>query len=240
MSTESPGFFSDPKVLLSLFALLTSILSLFWTLANQWEQTRRWDALNAGSVELKEAKFYTWRELTRDESVSTNWGYDPLIFGSSDGWNKFRLVYFLQPCDQATGAPISNANPVFTLPELEAELKRLRIQQQIEVYKAFRPTFIFDNMGKTEVIDCKIFVEMRLENVWRHAFNSNIPIRIPAGTTVNISFDFAIPISQVLPKQIDFKIHIDFMDIHGKHHSREVVASWESTRDYWFYGNSSA
>ena len=239
MSTDSPGFFSDPKVLLSLLALFISISSLLWTLADQWEQNRRWDALNAGTVELKQARFYTWRELTHDEAFSTDWGYSPLIFGSSEVWNKFRLVYFLQPRDPATGSPVSGANPVFTIPELEAEVKRLGIQQSIIVYKAFRPTFIFENIGKTEVADCNISIAIRLDGGWQPAFHSNAPLRIPAGQPVNVSFDFAIPITQVLPKQIDFRIHIDFVNIHEKHHSREVVASWESERDYWFYGNSS-
>jgi hypothetical protein len=43
MAGDSSGFFSDPKNAISLFALLTSIVSLVWTLASQWEQNRRWD-----------------------------------------------------------------------------------------------------------------------------------------------------------------------------------------------------
>lgn len=237
MSTEKTGFFADRKVILPLFALVVSIASLILTLTNQWEQNRRWDGLNTGAVELKEAKFFTWRELARDEAFSINWGYDPLILGSHEAWNRFRLLYFLQLRDPATGSPIPHINPVFTLVEAEAEVKRVGIKQPVALFRAFRPTFIFENLGKTEVADCRITIHMRLTDAeWRPAFSSNAPVRIPAGQAVNVSFDFAIPLEQPIPKQITFKIGIEFFDIHRRHHSREVVASWESERDYWFYG----
>lgn len=239
MSSESPSFFSDPKVILALFALIVSIGSLICTLANQWEQNRRWDALNVGMVELKETKFFTWRELTRDEAFSTNWGYDPLILGSPEAWGKFRLVYFLQLRDPTTGTPIPKANPVFSLAEVETEVRRLGISQPVAVFRAFRPVFVFENIGKSEVTDCRIRIDMRLpSNDWQTAFESNTAVRIPPAQSVNVSFDFAIPLEQAIPNELSFKINVQFKNIHGQLRSREIVASWESQRDYWFYGKA--
>lgn len=62
MTTEpTDSFFSDPKVILSLLAIGISLISFIWTLANQWEQNRRWNSLNAAAVELKAVKFKVYR-----------------------------------------------------------------------------------------------------------------------------------------------------------------------------------
>lgn len=62
MSSKS-SFFSDPKVIISLFAIVISIISLIWTLGNQWEQNRRWNKLNEANVILKDAKLLKWKKL---------------------------------------------------------------------------------------------------------------------------------------------------------------------------------
>lgn len=45
MDNES-NFFSDPKVIISILAIIISIFTLIWTLGNQAEQNRRWNKLN--------------------------------------------------------------------------------------------------------------------------------------------------------------------------------------------------
>lgn len=82
MATDNSGFFSDPKNAISLFALLISITSLIWTLASQWEQNRRWDAVNLGRVELTDVGFIIWREISKEEALSTNWGYKPTLYSA--------------------------------------------------------------------------------------------------------------------------------------------------------------
>jgi hypothetical protein len=230
---------SDPKVILSILALIVSIFSLIWTCTNQWEQNRRWDALNAGTVELREAKFFTWRELTKTEAFSIEWGYDPLILSSPEIYGRFRLLYCLQPRDPATGSPISKANPVFTLPELENELKRLDINQAVEVVRLFRPVFVFENIGKTEVTDWQVKIDLRLPNSnWQRAFESDTALRIPPTQNINVSFDFAIPLEQPIPDVLSFRISTVFKDIHGQQVLPETtIVSWESQRNYWFFGS---
>ncbi len=84
MSVNTQSFFSDPKVAISLFALIISIISLIWTFSSQWEQNRRWDALNLGKVELTDG-FIMWKEITREEAISMKWGYEPYCVNRSFG-----------------------------------------------------------------------------------------------------------------------------------------------------------
>ena len=92
---ESSHFFSDPKVILSLFALLISSVSLIWTLANEWEQNRRWDNLNSANIAIKEVKMTKWKELTKDEAMKTHWGYGPSIYSSGETFDLFQIPYHL-------------------------------------------------------------------------------------------------------------------------------------------------
>ncbi len=231
--------FSDPKAIVSSMAFLLSIISLFWTIGNQSDQNRRWDTLNAATVEFTEGKFYTWREMTREETFGTKWGYDPLILGTQEGWNKFRLIYCIQLRDPTSGVVLPHSNPVFTVAEAHAEARRIGITSGIALFRVFRSLFVFENGGKSDARDCSIQVNIKTgADSWRPAFASNAPIRIPAGHKFNVSFDFALPLDTAVPDTIRFKIHVDFTDIHGKRSDRDLVVGWDSKQDYWFYGPS--
>lgn len=240
MSTEQSGFFSDPKVILSLLAIFISLASLIWTLANQWEQNRRWDVLNIAAIELKEAKFHVYRELSKKEATSTNWGYSPLIYSSPDNWDKYHILYFLQLRNSTDASLIPNANPVFTINEVEEEIKRLQIKSPVVLYRSFRPIFFFDNHGRTDATECNIEIYMKPDDEpWHRSFASNTPVRIPPDKSINVSFEFAIPLQSKIYKRIDYKVHIDFKDLQGNPHTRDLIASWESEHNYWFYGKES-
>jgi hypothetical protein len=233
-------FFSDPKVILSILALVVSISSFCWSLRNQFDQNRRWGALNAATVEFREGRFKTWREMSKEEAFSSNWGYDPLILELQEAWNKYRLVYFLQLRDHATGAVLPHSNPVFTVAEAQAEARRVGVNSGVALFRAFRPVFVFENGGKIEALDCSIQISINFgENVWKPAFTSNAPVRIPAAGKFNVSFDFALPFEIPVPAIIRFRIHGEFSDIHGRRPPRDLVVGWESQRDYWFYAAGS-
>jgi hypothetical protein len=124
---ESSNFFSDPKVILSLFALLISVVSLIWTFANQWEQNRRWDKLNTANISVKEIKMTKWKELTKSEAMKTDWGYDPSIYSSGETFDSFQLPYHLVVRDVTTKEIIKGINPVFTMAEVNDELGASRL-----------------------------------------------------------------------------------------------------------------
>jgi hypothetical protein len=237
MAQAHTGFFADPKVWIAIGALAVSLLSLAWTVANQLGQNRRWDALNVASVQLKEVKFYVWRELAQEEALSTDWGYEPLIFSSPEGWGKFRLVHFLQLRVPTTGEVHAHSNPVFTVTDAEAEAKRVGAGLPVSLYRAFRPMFIFENTGKTEADEWRVRIDLKLgQGEWQPAFTSNAPVRMAAGQTVNVSFDFSMPLQLPVPRELDFRISAQFKDIHGRERLYNIVAVWESQRNYWTYG----
>lgn len=98
---ENPSFFSDPKVIISILALVISVASLIWTLANQWGQNRRWEKLNNANPELKEVRLINWKEITAEEVHSTEWGYKPDIYAKGEATNNYTLPYHLIARDSA-------------------------------------------------------------------------------------------------------------------------------------------
>ncbi len=127
---NSPSFFSDPKVIISILALVVSVTSIIWTLANQWEQNRRWDNLNRGNPEIKEARMIKWREYTIEEAKTIDWGYEPDLYGIGEATGKVIIPYRLIVRDK-NDSVLSNVNSVFTIQKLEQELKRIDFKDSV-------------------------------------------------------------------------------------------------------------
>lgn len=232
---DSPSFFSDSKVIVSLFAISISIASFLWTLANQWEQNRRWDNLNAGNPEVKEIKLINWKEITKDEAFKTQWGYEPLIYSKDETNNLFVLPYTLTARNVKTKERI-NINTSHTLAEIDQELKRINFHEQALLLKLFRPKFIIENMGKTEVRKLSIKIDAKLPNEeWHNAFTSSANINLAGSQTCTLFFDFEIPFDLKLPRQISFKIHMTFNDANGLNQEKVILAKWTTNDNFWSY-----
>jgi hypothetical protein len=236
---ETTNFFSDPKVIISLFALFISIIGFIWSLANQWDQNRRWDKLNAANVSIKEVKYIRFKELSKEEAMNIQWGYDPIVY-STERLNIYQLPYYLTARNAKTGELINGFNQVFTINEVEQELKRIAYTDKIFLSKAFKPFFILENLGKTDAYDLSIKIEIKwLENDWRNVFTSNTEITLAAGLSSNVTFGFEIPIESKLPPVINYRILLTYGDINNNLTEKEIKAKWTSNDNYWSYGEGS-
>lgn len=234
---ESSNFFSDPKVILSLFALLISSVSLIWTLANQWEQNRRWDNLNSANIAIKEVKMTKWKELTKDEAMKTNWGYDPSIYSSTETFDLFQIPYHLVARDLTTKEKVKGVNPVFTIPQIGEELKRVGYNNKVFITRLFRPRFILENMGKTDATDLSIEIDAKPPNEdWRNVFKANALVILSASQTSTVAFDVELPVEVPLPSALNFKVKLVFKDLHNNIIKKEIKAKWTSDDNYWSYG----
>ncbi len=234
---DSSSFFSDPKVILALFALLVSGLSFIWTLSNQWEQNRRWDSLNRANVVVKEVKMIKWKEVTNEEAQKMNWGYDPLIYSSGETFDLFQIPYHLVARNITSKEKIKNVNPVFTLQEMEIELARVGYKGKINLTRLFRPRFILENTGKTDANDLDIEIFAKPENgEWHSAFKSNTLVKLVGSQTSTVYFDIEFPIERQLPTALNFKVELAYKDVHSNLIKTETKAKWTSNDNYWSYG----
>ncbi len=237
MNNES-SFFSDPKVIISLFAILISIASLLWTLGNQWEQNRRWDKLNAANIILKDAKLIKWKRISKAEAMTTNWGYEPLIFGSGELDEQYILPYKLVVRDANSQNLISTINSCFTIDDVKSELERVGYKGEVNVFKNFKVKFEIENRGKTDANELDLKVKAKYGNlVWQDAFTANAKISLSSDQISAILFDFDFPVNTKLPDEIYFKIFTNFKDIHNNSMDKEINAKWTSNDNFWSYSN---
>jgi hypothetical protein len=109
--------------IMTVIALIISIISLIWTIINQRIQNFRWTKLNSANLGIKDIKMLPFKEVSRLEAETIDWGYNPNIY-STDRLDKFVLPYFLSVRD-SFGNVISNINPTHTYKELKNELIRI-------------------------------------------------------------------------------------------------------------------
>ncbi|MHA8061409.1 hypothetical protein PQG22_09050 [Aquirufa beregesia] len=233
---EYSNFFSDPKVILALLALVVSIFNLIWMLANQSEQNRRWEKLNAANPEIKEIKMVSFKEVGKDEAMSTTWGYKPEIYAKGEASNVFFLPFYLSLHDSITNEVLKNANPVFTIGEVETEVKRIGHPNKVFVFKHFRPKFIIENMGNTSADNLAIRVDAKKsENEWQQVFNSTSKITLAGGQQSTFFIDFELPAEIEVPKQFNFRLSLEWINIHGKIESKIINTKWTSDDNFWSY-----
>jgi hypothetical protein len=234
---DSSGFFADPKVVISLLAIVISIISLIWTLSNQFEQNRRWDLLNAPNPEFKEAKWVNFKEVSREDAMNINWGYEPNLYGKGEATNIYVMPYYLAIYDVVTEQKLNAANSVFTVQEAENEIKRINFKGKVFLLKVLKGRFTIENMGKTMANQLSIKVSFKSKGA-----ESLIPIHInppyinlSGGQSTMIEFEFNNPIHIKLPEYINFQVNLEWKDSNDKTFSKLVTCKWMGNSNHWYY-----
>lgn len=236
MSAESPNFFSDPKVVLSLLALFISGISLVWTLANQFEQNRRWDSINAASIELSRPCLQVFREITKKEYQSIDWGYVTTLYGAADSIDRLQMVNCLRARERNSEQLILGIDPASTVEELNGEIARKGYKRDFELVKDYRPIFYLRNNGKTDAENWSASVDVySVDGRWVAVAPVSKPMVIHPNQEVNITFDIIIPIETSIPERLPFRIKMSFEDVNRKRHQSEIKITWTAPLNYWVY-----
>ena len=234
---------TDPTVAISLFALLIAIGTSIWTIFTNAEQNRRWDALNVGRVEISNIRFMMWKELSREEATSTDWGYKPILFSHAENGlhtGKYRVPYELFLADPNSMERIPGSNGFFTISEANAEMARLNIGTELKptIWKKFQILVVFENKGATLASDMKCVVNMKEwgKDTWVEVFKSKQGVALAASTSCNIAIGFSIPLLTDFPKEIDFEIDLSYEDVHGELQNRKIPVRYDYSMNYWTHG----
>lgn len=220
----------------SLLALILSLFSLILTILNRKQQNFKWEKLNEGNPVINEIRFKNWKELSQEEAHNTNWGYKPTIYSKGESSDRFVLPYRLVLYSQATNDLIPNINPVFTIEEVQNELNRLNINEDIKVSRLFTILIQFENNGKTEIRNFSIQINAQIEDeLFKNVFSSNAKINLTNNQKTQISIDFNTPIDSNLPQEIGLEILLSYMNYKNKTSQKKIKALWTSKDNYWSY-----
>jgi hypothetical protein len=236
--SESETFFSDPKVIVSILAIILSIVSLIWSLANQFDQNKRWDKLNAPNPEINEIRMTICKEISISEAQKLDWGYQPDLYGKGEATGIVYLPYYLSLYNPESNEKIPRVNQVFTIDEAKQELLRLDYRGDINVFKHFKPRITIENMGKTTAKDFTCSVHLKLPNIeWQNAFISNALINLSGGQQTQIMFEFEFPFDIQIPELLRCKIRFEWKNANGKIENKTIGAKWTSSDGIWSYEN---
>ena len=240
MTTDTPSFFTDPKVAISLIVIVISLGSLIWTFANQWEQNRRWNALNLGRVELTDVGFIIWKELSKEEALSANWGYKPILYSVVQERvhrGKYQLPYELILMD-SNNVRIPNSNGFFTLAEAQQEIERLKLQGNPQVFKHYQVQFNFKNTGSTSSKETTIKITAQIPGTEKplDIFKSVEPIDLLPSSSINAVANFFVPLNATLPQIMKFSVLLTYKDAHDTINTRELPIVYDEGQNYWTYG----
>jgi hypothetical protein len=235
--TDWTNFFNNPGGTISLFALVISILSLIRTFKNQKDQNFRWDKLNEGNPVIKEIRFQNWKELSSIEAKNIIWGYNPTIYAKGEATDSFVLPYFLKLRNAKDNLPIPNSNPIFTIEEVESELNRLGINEDVIISKIFSIKIEIENVGKTEIKNFDIQIDAKLmDQVHENIFQSKSKISLASNQKINLPFTLEIPIAMDLPEDIPLKIKLNYSNFKNENIFKSICPIWTAHDNYWSYG----
>ncbi len=244
MSASNQSVFSDPKVIISLVAILLSAISLLWTFISNREQNRRWDELNLCRVELVDASFIMWKEINLKEALLIDWGYQPILFPHVENGlltGKVRIPYELLLINPATQKRIPNSNGFFTISEAEQEIKRLGLDKSKNnwlIVKHFQASFVFKNIGNTTASDLRADITVEYPEFGldpQKIVETGVIRNLYPNTKTGINADMLIPVESTLPDKFLFNVVISYKDSHNDSKERNILVTYDSKTNNWYY-----
>lgn len=240
-------FFTDPKVAISIFALLVSIGSLIWTLFNQYEQNRRWDELNKARVELDDVGLLMWKEMSRDDAFKTDWGYNPEPINHIDGWlvtDRVRLPFELIFVGK-DGKKIPLSNGFFTLKEGEQETQRMKNlgrtfpASDLQIMRHYQVRFTIKNNGKVDANAVSINISQQWdgENVWKSVFKTAAPVSLIPGNAVKAYVDIYSPLNTSIPSQ-KYLLDISYNTPSGQEIHLKQDIGYFAQQNSWYWDSA--
>lgn len=239
MTTDSTGFFSDPKVIISLIALAISLASVIFTLANQWEQNRRWDTLNLGLVQIIDQKFIMFKELSNEEVSVIDWGYNPTLYKvvkDNVHQNRVTMPYELVLMD-SNNVRIPNSNGTHTLSGALKEIERLNLQVKPNIFKHYQIKFDVKNTGSTTAkeVNIKMMTHILGDDKAKIILDPTVPIDLYPSRETSAIADLFIPINDDLPLFRNFSAVITYKDVNNKQNTTEWKMIYDREQNYWTY-----
>lgn len=228
----------EPKDWIALAALAGTIGNFCWTYGNKRIEDQRWKSLNDGRIDLKELKVAPWREVSREEANSVDWGHVAQLVGGQLPTGHFRLPYCIAARRGSDSELVPGWAQVTTVAEARKEAARLDIDfGTLALCRMVRPEFTFENLGKTDAVDGTLDVWARVDRgEWIKAFHTTSPATIPPGKQSGFFFDIFIPISAPFPMLFEFKIKSQYKTVDGGARSKELAVSWQVATDSYLYG----
>jgi hypothetical protein len=241
-------FVNDFKKPVALIALIVASLALAHTIYYQYEQNRRWDALNMGRIDITDMGFVAFRTMTKDEILRTDWGFKPTFSYSVDDGvlsDKIKILFQAVLWDTVRDEP-ANRNAYLTASEARLAIERLKLNpDSTAIYLYYSVYFKVKNTGVSGIKNVRFTMISNLKNEVRlskenQRIDRDQSIEYLPGKTGVLNYGFYVPLDKTLPDIITFDVKASYIDIHGKPFSKTFSYKTNSVNNDWEFVSSQA
>ncbi len=230
-------FWGDPKVYLSLLAILISLAAFIFTLANQSEQNRRWDALNLGNVVIKETEFIKFNSLTVVEAQQIDWGYNVLLLQNANEQDKVFTINCLQIFDITNNQIIPHSKVCRTMKDVYEEIEDMHLTpSDVTIKRVFKGRISMENIGKTDVNNFSATVlGLRPNGNWDQLFASQEKRNLGGSQKLDLPLTINFTLEGNIPEQMNFEIKWEYQDANGVEHKKSQKMRWIRRENKWSF-----
>ena len=215
----------SPAFIISICALILSLLSFLYTYVKDREQNRRWDSVNLARIVIRDLQFTSWRNVQRKDILNIDWGYnDPLGFVTSDGSGNLNTDILQIPIQvvavHSQEGMLEGINAI-TVSELKQSLTITRRNPaDYSVEKLLRIIYAIENVGSTRASAVLLSVKIHEANLKFPAITKGVSQPLEPGEKSWSLTNFRIPLDEALPKELYLSIAVQFTDIHDHTHEQ--------------------
>lgn len=239
MNPSLVGFLSDPKNWIALSAFVLSVINFTYSFLNNRRQNRRWHELNRPRLRLVKPRLEDWAELDRKELTNGLIDYDLLAYNIESSTERVRAHGQLVIHDPTTGERHYGHAPVFTVPEAEAEARRLGLTPPFYVVQFIKFVFPIRNSGKTDAREVTIRIEtLDAENRVVELDSYGGDVSLSPDEEVFLTAPFGIPLETKAPDEVTFIISMTYRDEEGASFNERITRRWTKAENYWHAAKS--
>ncbi len=173
------------------------------------------DELNQGRIEMTDIRFVSWKKLTADEALKTNWGYSPDLVQNLDDYT-VNLINTIVLFDKYNHQRLEGFNTQSTYQECINEIRRLKISEPLQsfpMYRLYKLRFEFTNIGKypIKLTNSKFSYKTDFEGQYQliREFKSKLAIN-SFSKPYNKEIDFLWDINKPFPNKLIIKIEMTY------------------------------
>ncbi|MGN6604520.1 MAG: hypothetical protein ACTHK8_18825 [Ginsengibacter sp.] len=224
----------------TFISISLSLAALIYTCHTNTDQNRKWDQLNLGKITIGSIKFENFREVTKVQFDTINWGYRVETVTGPDSRVLVDGKFYLQNCLIAYNPKtevIYGTGSSTTLWELMHELKRLNIKDTagLIIEKRYYLVIQMYNAGSTVCHVTNQTISSKDSSApfgFKATSISDQPIDLEGNQFTHTIVPIYTYLNDVLPDTMDLTLSFRYKDVNNnKHrqafHLKYVKPNWQ-------------
>ena len=223
--TNKPGKLEKVTMILAVFSLLVSGLTIWYSYTTHREDTNYWKSVNLARISIIDVSYLTFRKVSFAELLENDWGYIPQA--QADPTNNFynpneaSIKSILVAHDTISNIFLNNTSAI-KVDDLKKELlnKGFTDLNRYNIEKKFQPIITIQNVGLTScLIDSIIYRNLFVDSGNYNIKGSNTTTLLAKSFTLEPGQKYSsgrfliyLPINAPIP-DIEFEYEIYFENI---------------------------